>query len=306
MSPDTKLGGPDETAQQHPNPDQHDEIQDQDTSTAVDTPGDGLFQLAGKPDDDEDQEVDLDAEIAAAKAEAAELLDDQDVGRLPEGVAVDDDGTVHYGHGGTDLDLVLSADHWRELTVESAIDPALVVARGYWTIEDSPKAQGFLKSQGITPKAQQPEHFPGLLVFMHRVNLVEENGIRLQWKPATPLLDRNGKPQKYISQLKAPNCLDVHPSMHDAARDPSVRLWVGEGVKKGDSLASRGEAVVNLTGVWNWRTSKGPVVDWEEIPLKDREVLIIYDADAWTKSNVLAAMSDSGPSSPAEEPASAT
>jgi hypothetical protein len=229
MSPETKLGGPDETAQQHPNPDQHDEIRDQDTSTAVDTPGAALFQLAAKPDDDEDQEVDLDAEIAAAKAEAAELLDDQDAGQLPEGVTVDDDGTVHYRHGGTDLDLVLSADHWRELTVESAIDPALVAARGYWTIEDSPKAQGFLKSQGITPKAQQPEHFPGLLVFMHRVNLVEENGIRLQWKPATPLLDRNGKPQKYISQLKAPNCLDVHPSMHDAARDPSVRLWVGEG-----------------------------------------------------------------------------
>jgi hypothetical protein len=290
MSPETKLGGPDETAQQHPNPDQHDEIRDQDTSTAVDTPGAGLFQLAGKPDDDEDQEVDLDAEIAAAKAEAAELLADQDARQLPEGVTVDDDGTVHYRHGGTDLDLVLSADHWRELTVESAIDPAMVVARGYWTIEDSPKAQGFLKSQGITPKAQQPEHFPGLLVFMHRVNLVEENGIRLQWKPAVPLIGRDGKPQKYVSQAKMPNVLDVHPLRHEAARDPSTRLWVGEGIKKGDSLASHGEVVVNLTGVWNWRTSKGPVVDWEELPLKDREVVIIYDADAWTKSNVLAAM----------------
>ena len=32
MSPDTKLGGPDETAQQHPNPDQHDEIHDQDST----------------------------------------------------------------------------------------------------------------------------------------------------------------------------------------------------------------------------------------------------------------------------------
>src|SRR5215207_2809882 len=226
---------------------------------------------------------DLNDSIAAAKAEAAALVGDQP----PEGVEVDDDGTVHYGHGGTDLDLVLSANHWRELTVESSIDPALVVARGYWTIEDDPKARKFLRGNGIIPKAQESDHFPGLLLFLHKLT---DDSLRCQWKPATPLLGRDGKPQKYLSQYKMPNVLDVHPLRREAARDPSTRLWVGEGIKKGDSLASRGEVVVSLAGVWNWRTSKGPVPDWEEIPLRDREVVIVYDADAWTKSNVLAAM----------------
>jgi putative DNA primase/helicase len=293
---------PEETAalDQHSDPSHHQGDHHQGTLTEADgpTPAAGLFQLAGKVDDDgnpidadqdydQEDEVDLAAELAKAKQEAAVLIGDQDQDRLPDDVTIDDDGTVHYHYEGIEADLDLSADHWRELTVESGIDPALVVARGYWTIEDSPEAQKFLRGSGITPKAQQPEHFPGLLVFMHQVT---DDGLRIQWKPRTPLLGRDGKPQKYVSQYKMSNLLDVHPDRREAAQDPSVRLWIGEGVKKGDSLATRGEVVVSLSGVWNWRSAKGPLPDWEEIPLKDREVVIVYDSDAWSKTNVLQAM----------------
>ena len=36
--------------------------------------------------------------------------------------------------------------------------------------------------------------------------------------------------------------------------DPTVELWITEGIKKGDSLTSRGICAVSITGVFNWRS----------------------------------------------------
>src|ERR1019366_9536216 len=67
-------------------------------------------------------------------------------------------------------------------------------------------------------------------------------------------------------------------------------LWVTEGIKKGDSLTSRGCCVVALTGVFNWRSKRATLGDWEDIPIKGREVILCFDADANKNMNVARAM----------------
>jgi putative DNA primase/helicase len=84
--------------------------------------------------------------------------------------------------------------------------------------------------------------------------------------------------------------LDVHPRNRDRIADPTVELWITEGVKKADALTARGACVVALAGVYNWRSTMGTLGDWEDIPLKGRDVVVCFDADAHEKPNVLRAM----------------
>ena len=46
--------------------------------------------------------------------------------------------------------------------------------------------------------------------------------------------------------------LDVHPAVRHLLGIP-IPLFVTEGIKKGDSLASRELCAIALLGVWNWR-----------------------------------------------------
>lgn len=98
------------------------------------------------------------------------------------------------------------------------------------------------------------------------------------------------KPLRYLSPVGVPNKLDVHPRNASRVKDPSVRLWITEGVKKADALTSRGECVIALTGVFNWRSKLGTLGEWEDVPLRDREVIVCFDSDASEKRQVLLAM----------------
>jgi putative DNA primase/helicase len=95
---------------------------------------------------------------------------------------------------------------------------------------------------------------------------------------------------KYASPKGQTNRLDVHPRNRDKIADPTVELWITEGIKKADSLTSRGLCVIALTGVFNWRSRLGTLGDWEDVPLKGRVVTICFDADARPNPNVLNAM----------------
>jgi P4 family phage/plasmid primase-like protien len=114
--------------------------------------------------------------------------------------------------------------------------------------------------------------------------------VSYQWKPHSAVPNRDGKKMRYVSPRGQMNRLDVHPRNRDKIADPTVELWIGEGIKKGDSLTSRGVCVISLTGVFNWRSQHGTLGDWEDVPLKGRVVTICFDADARTNPNVLRAM----------------
>lgn len=183
-------------------------------------------------------------------------------------------------------------EHRRELVEQSAIDPAVVAERGYRTVgrpsanDDRPRQE--LKRLGIPGWAvDEDRYFPGLLTPMYRAT---GEVISWQWKPRVPVPDRDGKARKYASVKGHTNRIDVHPRNRDRIIDPTVPLWVTEGVKKADSLTSRGCCVVALTGVFNWRGQLATLGDWEDVPLRGRQVIVCFDADARTKKNVLRAM----------------
>lgn len=84
------------------------------------------------------------------------------------------------------------------------------------------------------------------------------------------------------------NRLDCHPRMTPSLADPSVPLWIVEGIPKGDALASVGICAVTLLGVWNWLTKPDDVTsvvlpDWEDVALAGRDVYVAFDADAMVK-----------------------
>src|SRR5215207_11375477 len=76
--------------------------------------------------------------------------------------------------------------------------------------------------------------------------------------------------------------------MLGAVSDPSVPLWITEGAKKGDALASRGRCAVSLIGVWMFRPkgSDEMLACFDHVALAGRRVFVIYDSDAMHKPEV--------------------
>src|SRR5439155_25397616 len=75
----------------------------------------------------------------------------------------------------------------------------------------------------------------------------------------------------------------------------AIPLWVTEGQKKADSLASRSACAVALLGVWNFK-GQNPfggttfLNDWDYIALENRNVRIVFDSDVMAKPAVRKAL----------------
>jgi putative DNA primase/helicase len=179
----------------------------------------------------------------------------------------------------------------RELNEESDIDQAVVDERGYETISRPTNGQvqrERLRQLGIPSWAITEEtYFPGLLIPIYGPTGAQ---VSHQWKPRIPAPDRDGKKRKYASPKGQASRLDVHPRNTSAVGDPTLELWIGEGIKQGDSLTSRGVCVISLAGVFNWRSHLGTLGDWEDVPLRGRVVTICFDSDARFNRSVLRAM----------------
>jgi P4 family phage/plasmid primase-like protien len=182
--------------------------------------------------------------------------------------------------------------HRRELEQESAIDPAVIAERRYESIHrpstgDKRSRERLQALQIPTWAIKEDSYFPGLLIPMHGPT---GRKVSYQWKPRRPVPNRDGKPMKYASPRGQTSRIDVHPRNRDKIADPTVELWITEGVKKGDALTSRGVCTIAITGVFNWRSQNGSLGDWEDVALKGRDVTICFDSDARTNPNVLRAM----------------
>lgn len=188
----------------------------------------------------------------------------------------------------------VSHDHYEELVVHSAIDPAVAEERGYRTLQGTAEDRAFLEDIGYGRKVwDRDDAFPMLLVPSHGAD-GEVNGYQV--KPAVPggRVNSQGelKPRKYETPTGAPLVVDM-PARSLAllrAEDKLNALWITEGAKKVDALVSQECAAVGLTGVWNWRSSSGRLGDWEELPIKGRTVVVCFDADASGNRNVQLAM----------------
>ena len=127
--------------------------------------------------------------------------------------------------------------------------------------------------------------------------------VSYQLKRDSPrLVEEDGKLKaiKYETPSGRACIVDVHPANGARLLDASEALWIVEGAKKGDCVASRGRLALVLAGVWNWgkKREEGGVKygrpellpDWNAIPLEGRRVLIAFDADFREKRGVALAM----------------
>lgn len=181
----------------------------------------------------------------------------------------------------------LSAEHWQMLCEESGIQSEVIRERGYRTITDTKE----LAAIGFAPKQQR---VPGLLL---PVYAPDGSLVLHQYRPDFPRQkrDRNGvllpEVVKYETPKDASMRLDAPPIIRPKLADPNTPLWITEGIKKGDALASKGFCTVALLGVWNFKgknefSGVTLLADWDHIALKGRDVRIVFDSDVMQKPEV--------------------
>jgi hypothetical protein len=180
-----------------------------------------------------------------------------------------------------DDDSLLFPSHLDHL-LQSAIPRNFILQRGYRTVTDRRQleALGFKKQQC---------RVPGILIPLHGVN--GDGIVGYQFRPDVPRLNNRGKPIKYETPAGATNRIDCPPSCRDGLANPEIDLLVTEGLKKADAIASQGECVISMTGIWNWkaRNQFGGVVvspDFDHIALNGRSVFIVPDSDYATNPGV--------------------
>lgn len=186
--------------------------------------------------------------------------------------------------------MTLSAEHLRMLRDESGISEEVIRARGYRTVTDPRELAdlGFAPSQQLTPGLLLPGHAPD-----------GSNGFCM-FRPDYPRPARKsggllGKVVKYEFPSGMAMRLDCPPVCREKIADPSVVLWVTEGQKKADALASRGSCALAMLAVWNFkgRNARGGVVflaDFDYVALNGRTVLIVFDSDVMFKPSVRQAL----------------
>lgn len=191
---------------------------------------------------------------------------------------------------------VLSPHHQREIIEESAVDQAVAEARGYRTLYGTHQDIEDLTAAGFTGRQTgREDFFPALLIPMYNAH-GEVAGHQV--KPASPRVrikpDGTTSPIKYETPAGKPIVLDVPSFTREAFTVEETPIWVTEGVKKVDSLVSKGLATIGLTGVYNWRNKSGTLADWEDVPIKGRTFVLCFDADAASNRNVQMAMARLG------------
>jgi len=182
----------------------------------------------------------------------------------------------------------LSPDDRKELE-GSLISAECIAATGYVTITESAplEALGFPRSQWIVP---------AMLVTLRGA---DGEPCSYQIKPHQPR-ELHGKRQKYENRKGDRAAWHCNPTVRHLLDDPTEDLYITEGVKKADSLASKGKCAIAITGVWNWKgtNEKGgstALASFNDIAWKgkdqggnpiQRRVFLVFDSDAREKPEV--------------------
>ncbi len=168
-----------------------------------------------------------------------------------------------------------------------AISPQVAAARGIRTITAAEAVSyGFRGAQALD----------GILIPQHNTQRLAE---RFQLRPHAPRLDEEGKPRKYEWAAGVSLALDVPPASQPFLTDISVDLALTESALKGDAIQSAiapGElCVMDVVGVWGWRSNKQPLSDFHDIPfcevqrgrvVRRRRITIVFDSDTRTNPHV--------------------
>jgi uncharacterized protein DUF3854 len=189
------------------------------------------------------------------------------------------------------MSRTLFAEH-QTMLAESAILAAVRDERGYWSASWAPDRladRQELRRAGIPNSALPRDGGTALVLPCFDVH-GEQSALHVRPDYAVPDRRNPERSRKYIAPMKAPPMLDVPPRCQPQLRDADTPLWITEGAKKADALASHGQCAVSLSGVWNWRHKANVLADWDEITLRGRTVYLAFDSDAVRNRGVLAAL----------------
>jgi hypothetical protein len=157
--------------------------------------------------------------------------------------------------------------------------------RGYESILGQKRLAdlGFARVQRCTPGILMP------------IWGVDGGIVSYQYRPDSPRLNSNGKPINYETPRGASNRLDCPPGCRELLTDPHVPLYITEGIKKADALASLALCVLGLPGIWNWKAKNefGGVTissDFDTVALNERQVYLVPDSDFLTNLSVMQAV----------------
>ena len=117
--------------------------------------------------------------------------------------------------------------HHAEILKASAISDDVVRDRGYWSAS---------KPGDLNSRFSGQQKRPGLVIPV--LDVYGEEAF-CQLRPDDPR-EQDGKPIKYETPAKVKMALDVPPSTRPHLRNPKVTLWITEGIRKADALASVG------------------------------------------------------------------
>jgi len=179
----------------------------------------------------------------------------------------------------------LFESHFEQLHKGSGIDKDVIIERGYKSTNAKSEllGLGFSKTQCRTP---------GMLIpILGTDGTLVGNVLR----PDNPRAATNGKPVKYEIPAGSSIRLDCHPRCQKLLSDPSVTLWITEGIKKEDALVSHNLCVIGLSGVYGFKGKNKTggitfLTDWDLIALNGRKAIIVYDSDVMVKPQVRKAL----------------
>ena len=179
----------------------------------------------------------------------------------------------------------LLPEHLAMLREASGLSDEVIAERGYWS------ATKFVEVRRLGFSERQ-RNVPALVIPLWNVD-GEMAGYQL--RPDKPRVGRDGRVVKYETPQKSRAILDVPPRCQPDLGDPSRVLWITEGSKKTDALASAGVCALALSGVWNWRGSndfggKLALGDWDSIALNERLVRLAFDSDVSRNRHVALAL----------------
>jgi len=188
--------------------------------------------------------------------------------------------------------LALS-EHHRAHLHGSAISDEVIGARGYVSIAPGAIADWRRIAGPIhSDKLLRTVLHAGALAFpLFRCG--EQQPYTWVLRPDRPRTNAEGKPIKYEYPAKEKNILDVLPLYQPAATNPEIDLWLTEGTKKADSLASAfGNTIlpVNENGVWGWRSQGRMIDDFTRFIWEGRRVVIAPDGDVRHNKHVYQAI----------------
>lgn len=188
----------------------------------------------------------------------------------------------------------LSPQHRKTLHA-SALSDDVIAERGYFSVADdgtdADPTFDQLREYGVPMWARDvAAKRTGLLIPQYGPT---GDAAGYQYRPdRSPTVD--GKVRKYAAPKGRASVLDVHPRNTRAIKDPSIALWITEGVKKSDALTTAGACAIALSGVYNWRSTHGTLGEWEDVALKGRDVYVCFDSDAAVNPHVAKAMARLG------------